>query len=177
VPRTATSAATAAAARSPATASSTASARPATTAAISAAVWTISMGTIAVRTLRTTVSTRGCSLLSITIEVGFVVGEISAAFDGQRGRTGDFAVGPRAPVSSRFAATHLCPLFFENGLARKPNAIALNRKHFHQHLVAFLEFIADVRDAMLSHFADVEQAIRPGNDFDECAASRVTVPR
>jgi hypothetical protein len=46
-------------------------------------------------------------------------------------------------------------LLFEDGLARKTNAVALNRQHFHQNLIALFEFIPHILDAMLRHFTDV----------------------
>jgi hypothetical protein len=70
-------------------------------------------------------------------------------------------------VSSRLATTHLRPLLFQDGLARKPNAVALNRQHLHQNLITFLEFVADILNAMLGHFADVQQPIGSRNDFNE----------
>jgi hypothetical protein len=120
-----------------------------------------------VRTVRATVSRNWGSLLSVTVEVRFVVGEISPAFDGQSRSPSTLAVALFAAVRSRFAAAHLCTLLFEDGLARKPNAIAFNRKHLHQHLIAFFELVAHILNAMLGDFADVQQPIRPGNDFYE----------
>src|ERR1700719_664661 len=104
-----------AAARSATTAPTSASttAGPTTPAAISTAVWTISGSAF---------SASGPSYARnrITIEVRFVVGEISPAFDGQSRRAGTFAMAHLAPVGSRLATTHLRPLLFEDGLARKP---------------------------------------------------------
>src|SRR5205807_3296587 len=45
----------------------------------------------------------------------------------------------------------------------------LDRKHLHQHLIAQLEFVADVADALLSNLADVKQPIRAGKDLDKGA--------
>jgi len=104
----------------------------------------------------------------IPVEVGFVVGEISTALDGQRRRPGNFAIAWLATVRSRFTTTHLCTLLFEDGLTRKPNAITLNRKHFHQNLIALFEFIAHILDAVLRDFTDVQQAVSPRNDLNEC---------
>ena len=118
-----------------------------TTATVSTAVWPISRSTFAP-------AAAGYARNRIAIEVRLVVGEIPSAFDGQRRRSSNFAVARLAALRSRLAATHLRPLLFKDGLARKPNAITLNRKHLHQHLVAFFEFVAHILDAMLSHFAD-----------------------
>src|SRR5947199_10815866 len=72
----------------------------------------------------------------------------------------------------RRTATHFRALLLEDGLSRKPATIDLDREYLYQHLVAFVEFIANGLDAMLSHFADVQQAVGAGNDLDECAEVR-----
>jgi hypothetical protein len=160
------SATTATGSSTPSTASSsTTTARPATTPAISTAIRTIP---------RRPFPSTGPSHTRdrVTVEVGFVVGKISTAFDGQRRSSGPFAVTRLTAVRSRLATAHLRALLLEDGLPRKPNAIALNRKHFHQNLIAFLQFIAHIFDAMLSHFTDVEQPVGSRNDFDECPEIR-----
>src|SRR4029077_18718424 len=50
-----------------------------------------------------------------------------------------------------------------------PDAVALNRQHLDQYLVAFFEFVADIFDAVLSDFADMQQTVRDGDDLDERA--------
>ena len=63
-------------------------------------------------------SNSGNSGNCITIEVRFVVGEISAAFDGQRGRSCKIAGALFVDTLwSRLSAAHLGPLFFEDGFA------------------------------------------------------------
>src|SRR5712671_2284606 len=47
--------------------------------------------------------------------------------------------------------------FLDEGLARKAYLIALDRKHLDEDLVAELQLVANVADAMLGDFADVEQ--------------------
>jgi hypothetical protein len=93
---------------SAATTSSAATARPAASPAISTAIWTVSGSTVA---------PWGNARHRIPIEVRFVVGEISAAFDGQRRCSRTFAVALVAAVRAGFAATHLGALFFEDGFA------------------------------------------------------------
>jgi hypothetical protein len=39
-------------------------------------------------------------------------------------------------------------------------------------LIAFLQFIPNIFDAMLGNFADVEQTVGAGQDFDEGAKVR-----
>src|SRR5215472_127091 len=75
---------------------------------------------------------------------------------------------------SRSSATHLGSLLFQDSFAGEANAIALDREHLHQHLIAFFQFVADVFDAMFGDFADVQQAFGAGNDFDECPEVRQT---
>src|SRR5277367_6406263 len=160
----ATASTAAARSTSPATASSSAAtttARPATPSAISAAVRTIPGSTFPA-------PSSGHARNRIPIEVRFVVGKVSAAFDGQRRSSGTFTVARlAAAIRPSFAAAHLRALLLEDSLARKPDAIALNRQHFHQNLIALLELIAHILNAMLRHFADVQQPIGPRNDLDE----------
>src|SRR5579872_6709479 len=99
---------------------SSATTRSSTSAAISTTVWTISGSTFAP-------AAPSHARNRITVEVGFVVREISAALDGQSGRTGDFSVARLATLRSGLATTHLCPLLFEDRLARKPDAVTLHR--------------------------------------------------
>jgi hypothetical protein len=63
------------------------------------------------------------------------------------------------------ASAHLGALLLEDGLARQPYAVAFDGKHLYQHLVAFLQLITDVFDAVLRYLADVQQAVGTGNDF------------
>src|SRR2546428_9512406 len=65
-----------------------------------------------------------------------------------------------------FAALFI-PLLAEQRLAGEANLIALDRKHLHQHLIAQLEFIADVADTLLGNLADVKQPIRAGKELDK----------
>src|SRR5580693_2267354 len=120
------------AATTPATA---ATAGPTTSAAISTAVRTIAGATFAR-------ARRGYACDGITIEVRLIIGEIPAAFDSQRRSDSTLAVAWLHALWSRLATAHLCALLLEDGLARKPNAITFNRKHFHQHLIAFLELVS-----------------------------------
>src|ERR1700733_6984549 len=144
----ATTSATATGSPTPSAATSATATRSTTPSAVSAAVRTISGRPF---------SPAGSSDTSncIPVEVGFVVGEIPTALDGQRRGPGNFAVTRLAAIRSGFTATHLCALLFEDGLARKTNAVALNRQHFHQNPIALFEFIPHILDAMLRHFTDV----------------------
>ncbi len=70
---------------------------------------------------------------------------------------------------SAFSATfHLGALFAKNCFAREADPVAFNRKHLYQDLVAFLQFVANVFNAMFGNFADVEETIGSGQDFDKC---------
>jgi hypothetical protein len=73
------------------------------------------------------------------------------------------------------AAAHFSALLFQNRFARQPDAVAFNRQHLHQHLIAFLQLVADVANAMLRYFADVQQPVGARNDFDE--SSEIRQPR
>jgi hypothetical protein len=53
-------------------------------------------------------------------------------------------------------AAHLRTLLLQNRLAREPDAIAFHRQDLDQNLIAFVEFVAHVANAMLGDFADME---------------------
>ncbi len=109
----------------------------------------------------------------VAVEVGFVVGEVGAAFDGQGGSMCGFAAAVcSSAVRRKFAATHFRALLFKDGFARQANAVAFDGQDLHQHLVAFFQFVANVLDAMFRDFADVQQAVGAGDDFDEMRRSQ-----
>src|SRR5207244_4507394 len=119
------------------------------TAATSSAVWTM------IRTIAAS------GLWGVTIKIGFgLVRKVAAALDGD---------GCSCSFGCRFTSAHFCPLLFEDGFARQPNAVAFDGQYFHQYLIALFQFIADVLDTVLGHFADVQQAVQSGKDFNEGA--------
>ena len=69
-------------------------------------------------------------------------------------------------------SSHLGALFSQDRFARELDAIALNRQHFHQDLIALVQFVANIFDAMFGDLADVQQPVRSGEDFDERAEIR-----
>ena len=69
----------------------------------------------------------------------------------------------------KFAAAHFGALLFEDGFARQADAVAFDGQDFYQHLIAFFQFVANVFDAVFRDFADVQQAVGAGDDFDESA--------
>jgi hypothetical protein len=129
---------------------------------------------------RTSASGPNRALRRITVEVGFVIGEITTAFDSQGWllRTMAFAVSIALSVAIVFAlnfgSAHLRALFFQNRFTRKADSVSFDGQHFDQNLIAFFQFIADILDAMFSDFTDVQESIGTGNDFDERAEIRQT---
>src|SRR5215470_15171366 len=98
------------------------------------------------------------------VEVRFaILFELCAPLDRHRGR------GWRRGFCGSLATTaaHLCTLLLQHSLTRKPDAVSFYRQHLHEHLVAFFQFIAYILDAMLSHFADVQQTVRARKNFDK----------
>src|SRR5260370_17411430 len=77
-----------------------------------------------------------------------------------------------AATSRRFLLLLLLARFANQRLARQPHLVALNRKHLDQHLVAQLQLIADVPNAMLGNLADVQQAVGARKQLDESAELR-----
>jgi hypothetical protein len=97
-----------------------------------------------------------------------LVGTLVTTFEGH----GSAAAFFRSSPFTTARRLHFGALLFQDGFARQLNAIAFDGQHFHQHLVAFLQLVAHIVDAVLGNFADVQQAIGAGNDFDEGAEVR-----
>ena len=113
------------------------------------------------------------------VEIGLIAFfKLSAAFESQSRRArrnrSRFGLNLAAQgLCGRWCASpHLRALLFQNCLARKADAVAFDRQDFHQHLVAFLQFVANIFNAMFGNFADVQQAFGSRNDFDERAEIR-----
>jgi hypothetical protein len=116
---------------------------------------------------------------SVTVEVWLVVGEIRTTFNGERTaalrRSRNCVLRfARTVVAIRrsFTPAHLRALLFQNSFARETDAVAFHRQHFHEYLIAFFQFVANVRDAVFRNFANVQQSIGAGDDFDKCAEIR-----
>ena len=162
----ATSSATTVASTATTSAATATAARTAT-----AAAWTISAA------ISGTGGLRSIDAIEVWLIAFF---EVSAAFEGQasgyrRGNCNGFhwsSFFAAFAAIRRRSAAHLCALLFQDRFAREANAIAFNGQHFHQHLIAFFQLVANIFNAMLGDFADVEQAFGAGNDFDECAEIR-----
>src|SRR5215831_5581744 len=58
-------------------------------------------------------------------------------------------------------------LVAQDCLAAEPDLVAVYRNDLHEELVALLEFLANILDTMLGHFADVQQAVRTRENLDE----------
>src|ERR1017187_5229535 len=54
------------------------------------------------------------------------------------------------------ALLQLFALFLEHGLPAQLDFVAFERQHLYQDLVAFLQLVADVADAVFRDFADVQ---------------------
>ena len=135
----------------------------ATAPATSTASWT-SASTSAPRPAIRAIPSRPCSLWSsVSVEVWLALFflEISATLDGHSSRW----------RGSRFSTStaHLGALLLQDRLARQPDPVAFHGKHLYEYLVAFLQLIADIFNAMLGDFTDVQQPIRAGKNFDKRA--------
>src|SRR5215470_6544552 len=62
--------------------------------------------------------------------------------------------------------------FLDKGFARKADFVAFDGKHFDHDLIAELQLVANVADAMFGNFTDMEQAIGTGEKLDEGAEFR-----
>src|ERR1700756_1058273 len=118
----------------------------------------------AISTIGAVSATRAAGFVGgrIAIEVGLALLflEVATTFNGHRRRRGRSSF----PAAAR---RHLGALFLENSLAREPDAIAFDREHLHQYLIALFQFIANILDAVLGDLADVQQAIRSRNNFNK----------
>src|SRR5260370_237278 len=82
---------------------------------------------------------------------------------------------PRARRLVRFRrrnSAHFSALLFQNCLPRKLDPVAFDGQDFHQHLVAFFQFIANIFDSVFGNFADVQQSVQAGQNFNERAEIR-----
>src|SRR5215469_2260659 len=125
---------------------------------------TTAMTTTTTSAARASASTATVSTISAAIARGlfdavevrfFAFFEFCATFNRKCGADCDrirFDLSRRWYLSSRdrsrSSATHLGSLLFQDRFAGEANAIALDRQHLHQHLIAFFQFVADVFDAV-----------------------------
>ena len=65
----------------------------------------------------------------------------------------------------RRSTTHFRALLFQNCLAGQLDAVAFDGQNFHQHLVAFFQFIANILDSVFGDFADVQQPVQARAEF------------
>src|SRR5712675_2836693 len=79
---------------------------------------------------------------------------------------------PTATSASRFFLRLLLARLANQRLARQPHLVALNREHLHQYLVAQLQLIADIANAMFRNFADVQQTVSAWEKLNESAELR-----
>ena len=81
-------------------------------------------------------------IVAVEVWLGLrLVGEVATALDHHRACRNRLAFCRRGMGLSWFTAAslrHLGALLLENRLARKPDAVAFHRQHFHQYLIAFL---------------------------------------
>jgi len=107
---------------------------------------------------------------AFAIEVGFaaigLIRKITSTFDYNCAHRSAFAFLRRHRWRS-FSTAHLRALLFQDCLAREADTVTFHRQHLHQDLIAFLQFITDIRDAMLGYLANMQQSIGTGNDLDE----------
>src|SRR5215831_11307016 len=144
----------AASATSPTTASTTtttsasgAPAAPATISAVAAAVAAVSYW-------------RG--IVTVKVRLAFIF-EIASTLDGHGRSWRALALLRNRTV----APTHLGALFLQNRFTRQTDAIAFHGQHLYQHLVAFLQLVADIFDPMLGYLADVQQTIGSRQNLDK----------
>ena len=62
--------------------------------------------------------------------------------------------------------------FLDERFAREADFVALDGKNLYKDLVAELQLVANVADAMFGDFADVQEAVRAGEELDESAELR-----
>jgi hypothetical protein len=111
-----------------------------------------------------------------TVEVRLIIGiELGATFDHRRGRALRNCVRHRRwyrissfiPFWRWRSPSHFCALLFQDRLPRQLDPIAFHGQNFHQHLVAFFQFIANIFDSVFGNLADMQQAVQARQNFDE----------
>ena len=124
--------------------------------------------------------------LVATLDKGLIVIEVFPALDGngtgvrsrlplhlglglRPRRARGLPVVVSRPAPRWLGKPELLALFFKQSFARKLDAIALDAENLDQYLVPFTQFVLHVFHAMLGNFADVQQAIGAGENFDKCA--------
>src|SRR5579864_1549968 len=142
-------------------------------ASTASAAWTTASARTTITTPIRTAITGGLRRRLNAVEIRFVAFlKFGSAFDSQR-RSAHYrtalAFGLRRPAfceprrnsatavcRSGSCSAHFCALLFQNSFAREANAIALDGEYFHQHLIAFFQLVANIFNAMLRDFADVQ---------------------
>ncbi len=66
----------------------------------------------------------------------------------------------------------LLALFAQHCFAAQLDLLPINADDLDQKLIALFQLISNVANAVFSHLADVQQAIRAGKDFNESAEIR-----
>ena len=65
-------------------------------------------------------------------------------------------------------------MLFQDCLPGELDAVAFDGQNFHQYLVAFFQFVANIFNSVFGDFADMQQAVQAGQNFDERAEIRQT---
>src|SRR5436189_688152 len=152
---------------------STARMMPAATSVAPAPVSPTTAGTTASATITAAI---GCAMGGpFTIEVGFLVWKIAAALNGYRRHVRDSSFVVDFAAAFYSTSAHFRSLLFEHGFARQADTISFDCQHFHQYLVALFQLVTNILDAMLRHFADVQQAVSTRKNFDKRA--KICQPR
>ncbi len=170
------------ASRTAARTATSSAARAAATATPAIAITTASAGTSLTRAFRTRCARFDRGYDSIyPVEVWLVIGvKIRAAFDHccrsslRRAPRNWWRCCIRSLICvcvcfRKRSSTHFGALLFQNCLPRQLDAVAFDGQHFHQHLIAFFQFIANIFDSVFGNFADVEQSVQAWQNLDERA--------
>src|SRR5579863_10560344 len=167
--RAARSAASAIASAASAVAPAAATASATTTAATSrtpAAAAISAVRTVALRPIAAA-NMRSAFAIEVRLAALRLIWKISAAFDHDSASRRSFTLHCSHSGFWRRSTAHLGALLFQNRFARQPDTVAFHGQHFHQHLVAFFQLIANIGNAMFGHFADVQESIGSRNNLDE----------
>jgi hypothetical protein len=116
----------------------------------------------------------GCAF-PIEVRLIRIIRKISATFNDQRTRRNRLPAFHRCNGRRSFPTAHFRALLFQDCFARESNAVPFDRQYLDQNLVALLQLVAYIGNAMLRHFADVQQSFRARNDFDKRA--EISQPR
>src|SRR5579871_743963 len=109
------------------------------------------------------------NIIALFVEVFFLFARRCLDLSSASTRHTSFSTRTIGSSLRRIGQTELRSLFTKNCLPRELDAVALDRQHLHQDLIALTKLVLDLFHAMLCDLRDVQQAVRSREDLDKRA--------